>query len=407
MKIARSIVISAKQLTAHTMRTVLALVGIIVGVSAVIVMVSIGMGAQQEVLSKINDMGKNMIIINAGVPITRGSRSFIRRVPDTLKMRDIESLFHQVPAIEQISPYQSRSFSVKYRNANVFTTIVGTSPEFVNIRNYRLAGGHYFSHQEDMSFSRVAVLGYRVKDSLFEHLDPVGETIIIGHIPFTVIGHLQEKGSDIDGNDQDNFIFIPINTGLRRVFNINYLRSIYIQLSDNAEFDLTIEEISDILRHNHDLIRHGREDDFSIITQEEILETHKETTDSFTALITSIASLSLLIGGVGILSIMLIAIKERSQEIGLRMSVGASRSDIMLQFIIEASILGISGGLLGIIIGILISYGLVLFAEWTLSISLLSIIVSFFFSFIIGLFFGVYPAYKASLLDPIVALRAE
>lgn len=407
MKIARSIIISAKQLSGHKMRTVLALVGIIVGVSAVIVMVSIGMGAQKEILSRIDDMGRNLVIINAGVPVTRGHRSFIRRVPDTLVIRDMESLFEQVPAIDQISAYQSRNFTVKYRNMAVNTSVAGTSPDFMNIRNYNIAGGHYFTFHEDLSFARVAVLGHRVKEGLFENLDPVGETIIIGNIPFQVIGYLAEKGTDIDGNDQDNFVFIPINTGLRRVFNQNHLRSLYIQLSNTESLEDTLNEIRDILRHNHNLVRYDREDDFSIITQEEIMEAHRETADEFTLLITSIASLSLLIGGVGVLSIMLIAIKERQREIGLRMSVGAHRSDIMLQFVIEASMLGTAGGLSGILIGLFTSYGLVLFAGWELAISVPSIVISFFFSFLIGLFFGVYPAYRASLLNPIVALRSE
>lgn len=407
MKIAGSIIISVKQLSGHKMRTVLALIGIIIGVSAVIIVVSIGMGAQREVLSKIDDMGTNLIIVNAGVPITRGGMTFFPRPPSTLTIKDGESLFMQISKIEQFSPYQSRSFNVKYQNASVYVTVAGTSPEFAEITNYKIASGDYFAHFEDESFARVAVLGYRVKDALFEHLDPVGETVYIGNQPFRVIGWLEEKGSDVSGSDQDNFVFIPINTGLRRVFNQNYLRSIYLQLSSFDRLDDTVNEISEILRHNHNLVRFDRDDDFTIITQEDIIEAYKETADSFTALITGIAGISLLIGGVGVLSIMLIAIRERSREIGLRMSVGARRSDIMLQFIIEASILGTAGGLLGIAIGMVVSYGLILFADWTLAISVPSIVISFFFSFIVGMFFGVYPAYKASLLNPITALRSE
>lgn len=407
MKTAQSIVISAKQLTGHKMRTVLALIGIIVGVSAVIVMVSIGLGAEREVLAKISDMGRNMVIVNAGVPIERGGRRFYGRTPRTLGLKDVEALYMQVSEIKNISPYQTRGFYAKYGNMTTGTTVVGVSPEYAEIRNYSLASGDFISFQDDASFSRVAVLGHTVKEALFEHLDPTGETIIIGNFPFRVIGYLGAKGADAEGNDQDNYIFIPINTAFRRVFNLDYLRSIYIQLSGDTEQESVIDDIRDVLRHSHNLVRQEKEDDFTIVTQDEIAETHKETSESFTLLITSIAGISLLIGGIGVLSIMLIAIKERSREIGLRMSVGALRRDIMLQFILESSILGTVGGVLGIITGIIISWGLVYFAGWVLAISWLSVIVSFFFSFFVGMFFGVYPAYKASLLDPIVALRSE
>ncbi len=389
------------------MRTVLALIGIIVGVSAVIVMVSIGLGAEKEILDKISDMGRNLVIVNAGVPVEHGGRRFYGRTPRTLSLDDVESLYMQISAVKNISPYQTSGFNIKYRDVTTGTTVVGVSPEYKEIRNYEIESGSFFSYQEDISYSRVAVLGHTVKEALFEHLDPVGETIRVGNIPFKVIGCLKEKGSDVEGNDQDNYIFIPINTAFRRVFNRDYLRSIYIQLSENSGQASVIDDIEDVLRHNHRLVMQDREDDFTVVTQDEIAEAHKETSESFTMLITSIAGISLLIGGIGVLSIMLIAIKERSREIGLRMSVGALRKDIMLQFIIEASILGTAGGILGIIIGILIAWGLVYFSGWVLSISWISIVVSFFFSFFVGMFFGVYPAYKASLLDPIVALRSE
>jgi len=246
-----------------------------------------------------------------------------------------------------------------------------------------------------------------VVKNLFGNSDPVGEKILIGRITFNVIGVMESKGVDLNGIDQDDQIFIPLQTALRRVFNLTYINTINVQPSSSDKMESTVDQITEFLRDRHRLNRLNKPDDFTIQTQVELLATQKETTDTFTTLIVSIASISLLVGGIGILAIMLIAIRERVSEIGLRMAVGASKIDILMQFVIEASILSISGGIIGIFLGIIISIVISLATDWNLSISIPSIIYSFIFSLIVGMFFGVYPARKASLLDPIEALKNE
>ncbi len=254
---------------------------------------------------------------------------------------------------------------------------------------------------------RFAVLGETVVKNLFEGRNPVGENIRIGSVLFSIIGVMEPKGADLEGIDQDDQIFIPVQTALRRVFNLNYINTINIQATSIEKMDDATSQISEALREQHRLNKQNKPDDFTIQNQIELLETQKETTGTFTALIVSTAGVSLLVGGIGILAIMLIAIRERINEIGLRMAVGASRKDILFQFVIESSILSIGGGIIGIAVGILTSVVIIFATDWTLSISLPSLVYSFLFSLAVGLFFGVYPARKASRLDPVEALRSE
>ena len=407
MKIARSIKISRKQLLAHKMRTVLALAGIIIGVSAVIIMVSIGYGAQHNVLSRIEAMGTNLIIVNAA-PVQRAAgRMQVRGTVTTLRVDDAEALQSSSALIEYAVPVQSRRMQAVSGTFSTQTAITGTSADFPHTRNFHAESGHFFSDEENRASRRVAVLGKTVVKNLFNGSDPVSETIRIGRVPFEVIGVMEAKGVDLNGVDQDDQIFIPINTALRRVFNLNHIESISVQVSAQEHMQAAENHIRDVLRERHRLNRRNLEDDFTIQSQTALLETRREAAGAFTTLITSIAGISLLVGGIGILAVMLIAIKERTNEIGLRMAVGACRKDISIQFIIESAILSVSGGIAGILIGIAGSVIISAFTELASRLSTASILYSFTFSMLTGLFFGVYPAHKASLMDPIEALRSE
>ena len=392
---------------AHKLRTMLALVGIIIGVSAVIVMVSIGIGAQHEVLSKIEAMGTNLLIVNAGQVQKRAGRMQIRGGVTTLKIEDADALQHVFSLIKRAVPVQSQKIQVKFGSLSTNTTIIGTTIEFPGVRNFRVEKGFFFSEEENRASRRIAVLGQTVVKNLFEGSDPIGETIRIGKVPFNVIGVMESKGVDLNGFDQDDQIFIPIQTALRRVFNLNYINSINIQAGSQEKMAETEKQITEVLRERHRLNKQNKADDFTIQSQTELLETQRETTNTFTMLITSIAGISLLVGGIGVLAIMLMAVRERTNEIGLRMAVGASKNDVLIQFVIESSILSIGGGVIGIFIGVIGSLIISVGTGWAASVSLTSIFYSFGFSMLVGLFFGVYPAHKASMLDPIVALRSE
>lgn len=407
MKISKSIRISRNQLLSNKIRTILSLIGIIIGVSAVIIMVAIGNGAQKEVLNKIESMGTNLIVVNAGQVQKTSGRQQIRGTVTTLTIEDADILASECPAVSKATPVQTKMLLVKWGNLSSNTTITGTTSDYQTVRNFYIERGTFFTEEENKASVRYAVLGQTVVKNLFGKNDPIGETLRIGRVPFKIIGIMESKGTDLNGVDQDDQIFIPVQTALRRVFNLTYINTINLQVLSSSEMDVAIKQISVVLRERHRLDKFNKPDDFTVQNQVELLETQKETTDTFTALIVSVASISLIVGGIGILAIMLIAIKERIKEIGLRMAVGATRKDILLQFIIEASILSVGGGVIGIFIGVFIAIVTSIATEWTLSISIPSIVYSFLFSLAIGLFFGVYPARKASMLDPIESLRSE
>lgn len=407
MKLSKSIKISRNQLLANKLRTFFALMGIIIGVSAVIVMVAIGNGARNEVLGKIEEMGTNLIIVNAGQVQKNVGRQQIRGTVTSLTLKDVDILASECPDVRMAAPVQTKKMQVKWENVSTHTTITGTTPNYPFIRNFQVEKGVFFTEEENKASMRFAVLGETVVKNLFEGRNPVSENIRIGSVLFSIIGVMEPKGADLEGIDQDDQIFIPVQTALRRVFNLNYINTINIQATSIEKMDDATSQISEALREQHRLNRGNKPDDFTIQNQIELLETQKETTGTFTALIVSTAGVSLLVGGIGILAIMLIAIRERINEIGLRMAVGASRKDILFQFVIESSILSIGGGIIGIAVGILTSVVIIFATDWTLNISLPSLVYSFLFSLAVGLFFGVYPARKASRLDPVEALRSE
>lgn len=406
MKIYRSLKISQKTLLAHKLRTVLALLGIIVGVSAVIIMIAIGNGAEEEVVSKIEAMGTNLVIVNAGEIKTTGGRQFKGTVT-TLSLEDVDAIEKNISPVVGAAPIQTKKLQVKYGNLSTNTTIVGSTPNFTSVRNFKVEKGAFFSEMDNKASLRVAVIGKSVVENIFGNDDPINATIRIGKVPFKVIGVLESKGVDMYGTDQDDQIIIPIRTALRRVFNQTYISSVYLQIDKQENTEIAAASVQQILRKQHKLDKKDKPDDFTIQNQVDLIEAQKETSDTFTTLTASIAGVSLIVGGIGILAVMLLSIRERTNEIGLRMAVGARRKDIRTQFLFESSFLSIGGGIIGIFIGIIASLSIKYILDWSIVISLISVMLSFGFSMAIGLFFGVYPAHRASLLDPINALRSE
>jgi putative ABC transport system permease protein len=407
MRVYKSLKISQKTLLAHKLRTVLALLGIIVGVAAVVIMVAIGNGARQEIISKIEAMGTNLIVVNAGEVRTFAGREQVRGTVTTLTLQDAEAIERELVSVVATAPSQSRKMQVKFGNVSTNTTILGTIPNFQQIGNFKVERGKFFSEMENKTSRRVAVLGRGVVENLFAGQDALGATIRIGKVPFEVIGLMKSKGVDMYGTDQDDQIFIPIRTALRRVFNQTHLNAIYLQIDGQKDMEAASGQVQRLLRQRHRLDRLDKPDDFTIQNQTDLIEAQEETSNTFTTLTASIAGISLLVGGIGILAVMLLAIRERTREIGLRMAVGARRKDVRIQFLFESSILSLGGGILGIASGVAGSIFMKWVLAWSISVSLLSVFVTFGFSLLIGLFFGVYPAHKASLLDPIKALRSE
>jgi putative ABC transport system permease protein len=405
MRIIRGSQVALKTLFSHKLRTIFATLGIIIGVSSVIVMVAIGQGAQTQALSKIRAMGTDLVIVTAGQVRLVGGRQRQTGNVTTLTIRDAKAVSDEAQNIKAVTPIQSGKMIVKYEAYNANTNIVGTTDDVLRIKNLYIDSGRFFSEEENKSLQKVAVLGKTTVTNLFENRNPVGEQIRIGNVLFEVIGVLKEKGADITGADQDDIIYLPINTALRRLFNLAYINNIYIQAKDSGHIESAANEIGEILREKHKL--KGKPDDFTIQNQAEILRTEQITSQTFTNLLSAVAAISLLVGGIGILAVMLISIKERTREIGVRRAVGALRRDILLQFIMESFVLSLTGGIIGIVLGVFASVGISYFTNWPLSLSLPAIIIAFLFSGIIGMIFGVYPAIKAAFLNPIKALQIE
>jgi len=406
MKLLKGTKIALKTLGAHKMRTALAVIGIVIGVSAVVLMVAIGRGAQAAVLKKIQGLGTNLIIVTAGkVRIIAGRPRQTGNIT-TLTVRDADALASESSAIVSVASFQGKKFLVKYNEASATTIVSGTTPDFPDIRNFQPALGRFFSDDEVKASMRVAVLGKTVAHNLFENRTPVGEIIRINNVPFEVIGVLEEKGVNAIGQDDDDLILIPITTVMHRLMNVTYVNNIYIAARDAAHMDKAVNDITTLLRERHH-IKPGKDDDFSTQNQMDILRAEQETSETFTLLLGGIAGISLLVGGVGILAIMLISIKERIKEIGLRRALGARKKDILLQFLMEALVLSLAGGIIGALLGVAGSLIVGWTSELPTSVSIPSVVLAFIFSATIGLFFGIYPARKAAELDPIHALRSE
>lgn len=407
MKVVRSLRISARQLGAHRTRTSLALLGIIIGVSSVIAMVAVGNGAREDVTARIQAMGTELIMVTPAQIRVSGGRMQVRGTVTTLTPQDAEALRDELPRIVAAAPWASRRMAAKLQDQSTTTTILGVTPEVQDILNVTPATGTFYTEREEVTGGRTAVLGPTVARTLFGDEPPVGRRILIGQVPFDVIGVLAPRGTDLSGTDQDDVVMIPLKTALRRVLNQAWLGGIYLRARSEAEMQEAAEQIRWLLRERHRLDLVEADDDFEIQTQAELMAVHQEVGDTFTTLVGGIAAVSLLVGGVGILAIMLISVRERTREIGLRLAVGAKRRDVRTQFLTEALMLGTGGGVAGIALGLAAAAALAAATDWAIAVEPYSVILSFTFSLMVGVFFGVYPAHRASLLDPVEALRSE
>jgi putative ABC transport system permease protein len=346
-----------------------------------------------------------MITIDAGkVKELIGRRRQVEKVT-TLKEKDFNSILEDCTVNIKAAPTQEQSMLIKYGDGATGVRIIGTTTGYPEIRNFKIAKGRFFYDDENDASARVAVIGPKVIDNLFNGTDPIGETIRINNIPFEIIGTLAPKGASYDGANEDEIVFIPLKTGLRRVFNVDYIKNIYVQVKRKEQIRQAEEEIRSILRENHRLNIRDKDDDFTLQNVYTAIKAETETSGSLSLMITGVAALSIIVGGVGILAIMLLSVKERTSEIGLRMAVGAKRKDIVTQFLLEAVLLSSAGGLLGVASGIAGTLIINHFTDFNSIITPESVLVSVIISCSLGIFFGVYPARKASGVVPIQALK--
>jgi len=396
-----------RALRAHKVRTGLALLGIVIGVAAVVAMVAIGQGTRAEVLRKVESMGTDLLTVSAAqLRVIAGRQQQAGAVAITLTEEDAQAIAEEVPSVAVVAPAQNQRLQAKFEDQITTTSVVGTTPDYQTVRNVHPIAGEFFDEEQGRSSARVAVLGQTVVLNLFAGADPVGETIRLGRVPFTVIGVLEPKGLDISGKDQDDQIFIPLRTALRRVFNLTYLSAIYVSAREADRMEAAATAITDLLRERHRL-RPGAADDFVVQNQAAVLQAQAAVSGTFTLLLGSLGGVSLLVGGVGILAIMLISVRERTREIGIRRALGARRKDILLQFLIETSLLSVIGGVSGVVIGVAAGKVVSLATGWPMLIPWVMALVAVVFSALLGFLFGVYPARKAAALDPIIALRAR
>ena len=396
---------AALSLIANKLRTLLTMLGIIIGVAAVIAMVSVGMGVKKNVVDSISRLGSNLLMVMPGSSNRGGVRGAAGSVI-TLTYDDAKAIKDKIKDVAYVSPTVQGSYQVVYGHENWNTTVTGVIPEYVDIQSLTLKSGLFFTEHDVEVRSRVAVIGTTVATNLFGELNPVGKKIRIGNAPYTIIGLIASKGQSNMGQDQDDIVLIPLTTAQERLIGITYVRSINVQVADSDKMDQVQAQIESLLRQRH-RIKEDAEDDFNVRNLTSLMETMSETTTMITLLLGSVAGISLIVGGIGIMNIMMVSVTERTREIGIRKAIGATYSNVMLQFLIESTMISVIGGIIGIFLGIGLARAISQFGNFTTVISALSIVVSFGFSLFVGIVFGMLPARKAAKLDPIDALRYE
>ncbi len=390
---------------ASKLRTFLTMLGIIIGVGAVIAMVSLGFGMQEQVKASISSMGSNLLIVTSGGRTASGQR-IASGSGAKLTYDDAKAIEKNVEGIKYVAPGVQSTYQLVMGNQNWNSQVQGTTPNIIDIRDYKITEGRMFTEKDLSARARVCVIGQTIVDNLFPEGNPVGKIMRINKQPFQIIGVLGSKGQSSMGQDQDDLVYIPLTTAMQRMMGITNIRNITIQCDNENTVDTAQADIITLLRQRH-RIKEGGDDDFTVGNLAALMETMEETTGTITLLLAIIAAISLVVGGIGIMNIMLVSVTERTREIGIRKALGATYRNILLQFLIEAVVIGVSGGMIGTVFGVAVATVIAKFVGWNAVISLWSIIIAVVFSVGIGLFFGIYPAKKAALLDPIDALRYE
>ena len=398
-------VIAVRALGRNKLRSTLTALGIIIGVAAVVAMVAVGNGAQARIESQVAALGQNLLTVFAGnrhsggVNVGLGSAS-------SLTIADAVAIAREIPDVVAISPEVSTTAQAIANGRNWSTTIAGESPQYLAIRDWKLAAGAMFGDRDVRAAAKTAVIGPKTANQLFGPVNPVGQTVRVKNIPFVIIGLLTSKGAGMGGMDQDDRILIPYTTAMKRLTGDKHLRSLSVEISSADRMAIAQAQITDLLRQRH-RVPAGHDNDFNILNQKEISDTVGSISRIITLLLGSIAGMSLVVGGIGIMNIMLVSVTERTREVGIRVAIGAQAGDILLQFLIEAVTLSLLGGCIGVLVGIGASKLTAVFAGFDAIVSTNSIVLAFAVSVAIGIFFGLYPARKAASLDPIEALRYE
>jgi len=406
MRILQTIPSALAALRANKGRSVLTTLGIIIGVAAVITIVALGQGASASVSSQLAGLGTNLLTITPGSSSSFGARSAAGSGV-TLKAADADVIKEKVPGLSGVSPVVSGSAQVIFGSLNWSTRIQAVAPEYLTINDWKMSSGSAFTDQDNTESRNVAVIGSTVASNLFPSgQSPIGQLIRIRNVPFTVVGVLASKGTSGPGGDQDDTVMIPFQTGQVRLFGATSINQIVVQVADASSIGTASEAIASLLRQRHQLATSAA-DDFSIRNNSDIISRVSSVSDTMTMLLGGVAAVSLVVGGIGIMNIMLVSVTERTREIGVRLAIGAQPRDVLLQFLVEAVVLSVLGGLIGILVGVGAALLLPLVAGWTTVLPWNAIVLSFAVSAAIGMFFGIYPARKASQLDPIVALRYE
>src|SRR5438067_12500301 len=406
MELMATIRIALRALGRNKMRSTLTMLGIIIGVAAVIAMVALGQGAQQQVQQRIAAMGSNLLYVGAGT-VNKGGVRLGMGQTKSLVYDDVTAMLRECPAVATAAPGDQSSAQIVFGNDNWYTRVIGTEPQYFDIRDWPFQSGTPFTTDDVQTAANVAVIGETVRKNLFGATDPIGQTIRINNLPFRVVGLLIAKGSSAAmGDDQDDAIFVPLTTEQKKMTGNTWLRWVMVSARSKTATYAAQQQIEALLRDRH-RIRQGQEEDFFVRNMADVADLADQTGRILTLLLGSIASVALLVGGIGIMNIMLVSVTERTREIGIRMAIGATEADVQRQFLIEAVVLSAIGGAIGILSGLIVTLLIPQLLGWATTISSLAIVIAVVFSVAVGVFFGYYPARKAAQLNPIEALRYE